>query len=92
MDQAEKWSLVSVKIAIATAIWYNEIKKARRSSPFSDNFRHDKTNLIVNIVGDSRVLCINYQLLAGTSDPVNKLFSGIHSILLIDRSGSFHMI
>ena len=23
VDQAEKWSLVSVKIAIATAIWYN---------------------------------------------------------------------
>jgi hypothetical protein len=29
VDQAEKWSLVRVKIAIATAIWYNKKKLFR---------------------------------------------------------------
>jgi hypothetical protein len=36
VDQAEKWSLVSVKIAIATAIWYNKEQSTHQTYQYQE--------------------------------------------------------
>lgn len=68
VDQAEKWSLVSVKIAIATAIWYNRLIQKLSVRSFIMNNNRRITNAVFDEfarIPEYKVCAVKLEKMAG---------------------------